>query len=176
MKKLFSFALIALTASVVHGAAFTWVSDVDLVDQGGISIQSTDYSFVLACIGDGSGINYSSAYDNICNTGSFSWMGDYNEITGTYALTAGKDVNGMIYTVLAQKNGELFFLNNYDSDGYIGTYTLTGFEGPASTPPQYTFGGGDGFVIGEVVPTPEPTSGLLVLMGLAGLMLRRKRV
>ena len=175
MKRLTMAFVVGCTTFVLHAASFMWQSDTDLVDNTGVALRSTDYSFVLACIGDGSGVDYSSAYDNICNTGSFSWSDSYNEITGTYGLTSGKDMNGMIYAVLAQKDDTLFYLNNYGTEGLVNTYTLTGFDDPTSPINDFTFGAGDGFVIGEAVPTPEPTSGLLVLIGMAGLALKRKR-
>lgn len=177
MKHLISLFAVCVTCAV-HAAAISWCSNVDLVDNTGSMIKTADgYSFVLACIGDGSSIDYSSAYDNIRDTGSFNFEGSYNEIVGNYGLNSSSDLNGMVYVVLAQKDGDLFYLQNYGAEGTIATYTLTGFEDERSSINGYTFGSGDGFTIGgKVESVPEPTSGLLMLLGMAGLALKRKRV
>ena len=180
MKKAFLFWLFTFATAATYSASIQWNSAIDFVDSSGnVQTTSDGYTFVLACIGDGSGVDYSTAYSNIRSVGNFSYdVGEgINSIEGLYTLVEGADINGNIYAVLAKSGNDLFYLDEYGMNGHIGTYTLSGFEDVSSKVAPFDFGNasGNGFVVGgKVESVPEPTSGLLVLMGLAGLMLRRK--
>ena len=175
MKKLMVAFAISCFAVASYGAQIVWGSTIDLVDKDtGASLESTPYKFVLAYMPTPGDISTAQVRD----TGTFSWTGEYNEITGAYTLTAS-DVDGYVYTILAKDaDGKLYSLNEYDTGNPIASYTLSGYGGdPTSTTvPSFDFGNaeGSGFYV-NAQAIPEPTSGLLLLLGVAGLALRRRR-
>ena len=177
MKKLMITACALAVSAAVHAATVTWGSQADLVEKGtGAYVTETDYQFVVAAITAG---DYTTAYAAGAlrgEPGEFNDWEVYNEIAGNFPLVVGTDVDGMVYQVFAKKGSDLYLLQNFDDDAVVESYTLTGFKDEASTPDDYQFGSGSGFYIGDKVSNvPEPTSGLLLLLGVAGLALRRRR-
>lgn len=107
--------------------------------------------------------------------GTASGTGKTASFTSTSTITTTVDVGdtvygAVIYTYTDATLGKDFYIANLASGtvgaeagltlGNLGTY----FKGDSA-----------GTATGGWVPTPEPTSGLLLLLGAAGLALRRKR-
>jgi hypothetical protein len=82
-------------------------------------------------------------------------------------------------------NGDIFGVMFKDGDGNLSkltyvaggdvdtTYTITGLADDTSSLNYYTFA--TGAYTATTAAVPEPTSGLLLLLGMAGLALRRKQ-
>ena len=104
--------------------------------------------------------------------------------SGKYGFTygaAGTIENGDVLTVLFKDaKGEFSQLHYVDGDGKItdtlvtDTYTVSGLSGDSSVLAAFTFGK-DGTKNFTAQAVPEPTSGLLLLLGIGAMALRRGR-
>ena len=165
MKKLMMAAAIVCAAAVSQAASVTWSTDY-LVGSNGemIYMQDESMSYVANII-------FSDGASTTCEDsgwGDWSGTGDsFSYDVGTYTATL---------TITEYKGGVL----NATLTG-SGTFTLSGdAESPSDTVLGFSdgvgftnfagFGDGDG----KWQTVPEPTSGLLLLIGVAGLALRRR--
>ena len=182
MKKLMIAAAIVCAAVAGHAASVNW--DVDWVySNDGAGINTYD---------DGSSVNYwivnmLSATDtsglSVDKTGTLVNKDGYAVVdTGSYSLTGNGTAEGTI------ANGNYLAMVVYDAaNGLYGVSDANAVSGIVADPPTagslaaafQNDGGSEGYLIANTpVPTepvPEPTSGLLMLLGVAGLALRRKR-
>ena len=167
MKKLLISAL-ALTASLaVNAAAFDWSIDQATEAENGYKI--------YAILGD---------------TAATSWANEAALASASIGGTAQGTVKqeGRVYGAMGTANHDSitreknFYLVIVDADGtkfassavYSGTDYV--YTPPDGTPGKASFSvAGVAYTTFGTSPVPEPTSGMLVLVGLAGLMLRRKR-
>ena len=179
MKKLIQFGLVAVAACAVNAASFRWsAATVNGVDGNGNTLTSTAdaATFVLAYLGNGA----SASYDNAVAVQTGTWsIGTVKGVTnakvsGTYTGTgAGGLANGNIYAVMVQDDN-----GNLHQVAGTSTYEITGY-----TPGDDTWAGADfTFATSAYVAdkasyntVPEPTSGILMLVGLGALALRRRR-
>ena len=181
MKKLMIAAAIVCAAVVGQAAQVSWT--VDWVYSNYDAVNTYD---------DGSSVNYwivnmVSATDttglsvdkdgNLVNSASYAVVD-----SGSFTAMGGGAVDGTI------ANGNYLAMVIYDAaNGLYGVSDANAVSGIVAEPPTAgelaaTFqndGGSEGYIIANTpVPTepvPEPTSGLLMLLGVAGLALRRKR-
>lgn len=166
MKKLMIAAAIVCAAAVSQAATVSWSTDW-LNGSNGQAIMDQDESMTYTA-----SILFSpSGSTSLADDGFGSWSGDGDSFSydvGTYTATL---------TITEYKGGVL----NATLTG-SGTFTLKGdAEKPAETVLGFSdgigfsdfagFGTGDG----KWQTVPEPTSGLLLLIGVAGLALRRRR-
>jgi hypothetical protein len=84
---------------------------------------------------------------------------------------AGKDVNGYYQVLVTNADGDMASIYEFNISGTTATSTMQDMKLNAA------WGGSEflqqgGYTVNVV---PEPTSGLLMLVGLAGLALRRRR-
>ena len=180
MKKLIMFGLAVATACAVNAASLAWgaASAANGVDGNGNVLTSAGdaATFILAYLGNGA----SASIDNAVEVQEGTWTLSTNKktgqslakVAGTYLGDgAGGFANGNVYTVLVKDEKGGF----HQIDG-VGTYTITDYSGDTWSGPVFTFASSD-FVADKASynGVPEPTSGLLLLVGGALLALRRKR-
>ena len=178
MKKLMIAAAIVCAAVVGQAASVNW--DVYWAYSKNGSVNTYD---------DGSVVNY--------------WIVNMGTATDTSGLSVDKDgnlVNSDSYSVVGTgsiptfgngtaegtiANGNYLAMVIYDSaNGLYGVSDANAVSGIVADPPTagslaaafQNDGGTEGYIIANTpVPVPEPTSGLLMLIGVAGLALRRRR-
>ena len=181
MKKLMIAAAIVCAAAMGQAASVSWT--VDWVYSNYDAVNTYD---------DGSAVNYwvvnmISATDtsglsvdkdgNLVNSANYSVVG-----TGSFGPDGSDFAEGSI------ANGNYLAMIVYDSaNGLYGVSDANQVSGIVEAPPTagslaqhfQNDGGSEGYLIANTPvpsePVPEPTSGLLMLLGVAGLALRRKR-
>ena len=183
MKKLIMFGLAVATACAVNAASFDWAASVNGTDGSGNTLTSTSdaATFVLVYLGNGT-----ADWDNAAVVQTGTWSIGANK--GTYAAKVSGTYDGSGTGGLA--NGNIYGVMVKDDQGGLhkvtgtSTYTVSGYtpgndawsgepfvfatSNYVADKASYPAGGGSGGV-------PEPTSGLLMLLGMAGLALRRRR-
>jgi len=185
MKKLMvAMAAVAL-AGAVQAASISWGSSTYLwnPDTNAKATSITGGSIVLCLINDGS--DWKNGV-TVLDTGVLATSGMAAQIgrvkgsdEGAYSFSYGSGVlsNGDVLTVLfkdtTDKYSELIYVDAYgkpSSATVTDTYTVSGLSDDSSVLANFTFG-----TAGNYTSVPEPTSGLMLLLGVAGLALRRKQ-
>ena len=167
MKKLVMFLAIALVVCTVKAATVDWKVNGTAADVGttvylltGISDYADIAELVTAAVDSGT---IASAGRGKYTTPESSAVGDsvMSSADFYFAIVAA---DGKSFNYIAVDMGSWVYdeQNQEASKGVFGTTTVAQIAAGASK----SFGGGD---------VPEPTSGLLLLLGVAGLALRRGR-
>ena len=148
MKKLVILAAVALVAACSQAASFKWGASgiKDITGENAYSGTATLYAII-------------GGVDTVVDTTTMSG--------GT--ITASQNVFSSDDLVAGTKYD--FYYTMEDADGNVFTSTTkAGVLAQANSTPNLAFGTG-----GSWEAVPEPTSGLLMLLGVAGLALRRRR-
>ena len=183
MKRLIMMTVVAFAASLVNAASVTWGS-------GNVYAPNPDGSFG-AKIGDSDAANFylfvladSEAYSKVQTDGAWATFGEkLNTATTTQtgtssskfadSLTDGYSAGQTVYAavITTYKEGD----KTWYTENYV-TVSIDDAGGDTAVSNLSRYVGGDksgGNLTWQSVP--EPTSGLLMLVGLAGLALRRRR-
>lgn len=166
-------AAIAVVAGVTQAAQLKWGSgSLNLVDSSGnILTAEPSVSIALVYLGTGTA-NWSSA--TRVQLGTYDIDEEEGEKWASFGGTYKGDTlaEGAIYGVMFEDgDGKLTMIKTDAGATVDATFTVTGF----SSTYNKTFNLDKAGVSGGLVAVPEPTSGLLMLLGLAGLALKRKR-
>jgi hypothetical protein len=183
MKKLVMFGLAVVAACAVNAASFNWAaSTVNAVDgSGNVLTSSGDAAkIVLAYLGNGASADFANAVavqTGTWATGTSKTGGSYARVSGTYTGSGAEGfANGNVYAVMVERDdGSLTQLLAADGTAITATYTVTGYSGENWAGTTYTFASGNYRGDKASYPIPEPTSGLLMVVGLGALALRRRR-
>jgi hypothetical protein len=178
MKKTLIMMAAAVSAIAINAASVDW--ELDFYDVSGMD-DTTAYTLYVFAGGD-----VASTLATALNTsGSFNETAFASALAGATKVTGSFDEYGWASGSLAGAESAISFLVLTDgtvTDStfyYSGSIDVTGYtyEPPAGSPGGlYTdFSAMSSGTIGATAAVPEPTSGLLMLVGLAGLALRRRR-
>ena len=192
MKKLMIAAFAAAFAVAAQAAAINWTSNnMSLTDDKGAAVGSQLTGYTLVLVNLGSTINWDNA--TIIPTGSTTETTTLNINTATsskrgrvtgkisFAYDASNTdsnlVNNNDYIALMFVDGDnklskLVYSSSGDEVGNEAVWQVAGLVNNSTTINASSAIIG---LTGNFTAAPEPTSGLLMLLGMAGLALRRRR-
>ena len=169
MKKLMILLVAVCAMGMVKGATVNWTFGKDTAYNGYTvyAFDSANQSTVLAAL---------AAYDADAQTIIDGLVLGSAEVKKGNAKGTETDVGSATSLMLlaingAFEDGKAFQYDTLNIDGY--TYAPPN-PAPSTTPTLSSFGN-SGTIVGASAPIPEPTSGLLMLVGLGALALRRRR-
>ena len=179
MKKLMIAAAIVCAAAMSQAASISWGAGTkDFVTADGVvhtAATAPAGSFVLVYLGNGTADWSSTDVRSEANPTFGTSMGTATaRVSGSYAWTFEGEktpVNGDIFGVMFKDSeGKLSKLETVDGTPIVTEFTISGmgdnlYQGAMQfSTSNYT-----------VASVPEPTSALMLLLGVAGLALRRKQ-
>ena len=177
MKKLMIAAAIVCAAVMSQAAQIKWTSTSNYVTKDGnlqTAATADAGTFVLCYLGNGT-----ADWDHatVVNEGTVSYstsMGGSAKASGTFNFVYGAEgapINGDIFGVMFKDEaGNLSKLEKVDGTPIATEFTVTGMT-------DNLYAGVMNFSSSNytVASVPEPTSALMLLLGVAGLALRRRR-
>jgi hypothetical protein len=183
MKKMIVIASVALCAAIANAASFSWSIESGRIYNGTGATGSENYaSGLTAYLFDSAAYSMDKAVSDFYGTG----LNTASKLAST-TVTDGARIDYTEFTYGTATSGSLsaYFVVVDDDKIYVSTVG-TGLYSPVgtaalefdsqTTPSKATFEANAAYTgAGWYTAVPEPTSGLLMLVGLAGLALRRRR-
>ena len=164
-----------------HAAAVSWASG-EMTTASGADAGKDDITMYVWEVASSVYSTYSSITDSAALTQKI--FADYGDKTASATLSKGTANSGKATVVGADDKSAnqavyaiLLFVDNTTSGQYIGNYysgTVPEVGNLATANLGLKIGGTGAATTWTTGSVPEPTSGLLMLLGLAGLALKRK--
>ena len=192
MKKLMIAAAIVCAAAFAEAASFSWQATQVGYDATGAKYTGTpsDGSMVLVLLNNGDSADW-SAFETatvVSEASTYTYQAagtpfppESFKVSGTMMDDSKLAVKNWYAVLFQDKAGNLHRLNAYGTETALDTAVqVTSWNGGAADPVTLS-SGSDKFNFAtsawQVAPSdvPEPTSAMLLLLGVAGLALKRKR-
>ena len=188
MKKILIMVAVVGSAIALQAASFTWTSGTGTSNTylwdttTNSKATSLAGSIVLVSLGTTDSWSWDNAVEltgsgasgTLTTSGKAAKIGT---VGGAYSFTYGDASTGalsngdVLGVMFKDSSGELSQLRYVADDSLVSdTYTVSGLSNNTWAGAQFNFATG-----GNFTAVPEPTSGLLMLLGMAGLALRRRR-
>ena len=177
-------AAVALCAAYANAAAFSWKSTASLTTDGSTVATASAMNggtFALLYLGnDADKIDWTKG--KVVDTATPNFVSSMGKTSATTVKSFNFDMadygNGDIFGVVFKDSSDkLYYLQTGASGNMSPTYTISGLVDDTSTLDPFNFAS-SAFSIStapSAAVVPEPTSALLLVLGMAGLALRRKR-
>ena len=179
MKKLMLTAAIVCAAVMSYGASVEWgAGAITRFDGNAANKNVNGYLFEITA----AAYNTYSAMD--AETLSKTIYSDYSGslssavVTGTATKKGALTLTGIDATAGTPVYAAVLYVDAVDTSYFMGnvaTVTWSGVGVPAVNDLSISLGGAGATATAWTTAVPEPTSGLLMLLGMAGLALRRRR-
>ena len=181
MKKLMIMLAAVAMAVAAHAASYTWACESGRINAG---TGETDYATME---GSTAYLMFTSIYSQDAAVAAFAdGTLDTSKALASATVTSAGRISMSEFSAAVSADDNAYFVIVKDDQMYVSssvaaTYVAVGTSsitfGSQSTPSKSVVGAAaDGYsAAGWYTAVPEPTSGLLMLVGLAGLALRRRR-
>ena len=175
MKKLMIILGVALTCSVASAAQVLWSASETFADSDGVAF--TDSRNIAAYLFDAAYVTQSDLFT--------SWKGGAADVSGAKVTSTWYDAYELDVTAEIGDSGakSLFWAVINGDDLFISSTIDQSISAIGTTPFNWSDESANKFANASAFSSagwytqsvPEPTSGLLMLLGMAGLALRRRR-
>ena len=190
MKKLMIAAAIVCAAAMSHAAQFAWGFDnTENADHNGVYLEGGTALLYLGTVSYSASSGWNTSAATLLATSA--WDGEaytFGPISAAASNPTSDKVSsngGDAYTLILTEANGVAKIDGYEGYYFLETGTSTQAYYMSGTDPVYVgkmvsstltsgiVGEGGNWALAQAVP--EPTSGLLLLLGMAGLALRRRR-
>jgi len=175
-------AAVALCAAYANAASFTWKCTGNMTDSSNAILSSMDPAGTLALVylgNDSSDIDWTKAtvVDTMTPTFSSSMGNKVAKGSKLFSFDMADYGNGDIFGVVFKDTSNNLYYLQQGGANVTPTYTISGLADDTSTLNDFNFASSSfyGSTAASAAVVPEPTSALLLVLGMAGLALRRKR-